>query len=275
MLILYDVVPRVMSAALHHAGLRRDYSGGWIMLRLCYVIVVSLPFVIYYICKAHYIERHSEDFSEEKRYRMARRCISIMMHNGRIKTESYGQELLPKEGGYVMYSNHQGKYDTLGIMYAHPKPCTIVMDAFRSKLPIADSFIELVQGSRLDKRDMKSQMKTILKIAEEVKGGRRYIIFPEGGYDHNKNTLQEFRAGSFKCATKVKAPIVPVAIIDSYKPFGINSLRSVKTQVHFLKPISYEEYGEMTTQEISQLVKSRIAAVIEKQLEEKKKMKAM
>ena len=85
----------------------------------------------------------------------------------------------------------------------------------------------------------------------------------------------EFRAGSFKCATKVKAPIVPVAIIDSYKPFGINSLRSVKTQVHFLKPISYEEYGEMTTQEISQLVKSRIAAVIEKQLEEKKKMKAM
>ena len=116
---------------------------------------------------------------------MARRCISIMMHNGRIRTESHGQELLPKEGGYVMYSNHQGKYDTLGIMYAHPKPCTIVMDAFRSKLPIADSFIELVQGSRLDKRDMKSQMKTILKIAEEVKGGRRYIIFPEGGYDHN------------------------------------------------------------------------------------------
>ncbi|MCI9143975.1 MAG: 1-acyl-sn-glycerol-3-phosphate acyltransferase, partial [Lachnospiraceae bacterium] len=32
-----------------------------------------------------------------------------MMHNGRIKTESTGQERLPKEGGYVMYSNHQGK----------------------------------------------------------------------------------------------------------------------------------------------------------------------
>lgn len=240
------------------------------MLRLCYVVTVSLPFVIYYICKAHYIERHGGNFSEERRYKMARKCISIMMRNGRIETESSGQELLPEEGGYVMYPNHQGKYDTLGIMFAHPKPCTIVMDAYRSKLPIVDSFIDLVQGSRLDKHDMKSQMKTILKISEEVKAGRRYIVFPEGGYDHNKNTMQEFRAGSFKCATRVKAPIVPVAIIDSYKPFGVNSLRRVKTQVHFLEPILYEEYGGMSTQEIADLVKSRIALVLEKKSKEGK-----
>jgi len=236
------------------------------MLRLFYVIFISCPFVAYYICKAHYIERHGENFSEERRYKMARRCISIMMHNGRIETESYGQELLPKEGGYVMYPNHQGKYDTLGIMISHPKPCTIVMDAYRSKLPIADSFIELVQGSRLDKHDMKSQMKTVMKIADEVKAGRRYIVFPEGGYDHNKNDLQEFMAGSFKCATRAKAPIVPVALIDSYKPFGVNSLRKVRTQVHFLAPIFYEEYAGMTTREIAELVKSRIAAVIERQM---------
>ena len=68
-----------------------------------------------------------------------------------------------------------------------------------------------------------------------------------------------------------RAPIVPVAIIDSYKPFGVNSLRRVRTQVHFLEPILYEEYYEMTTQEISDLVKSRIACTIEKQLREKNK----
>lgn len=161
------------------------------MLRLCYVVVVSLPFVMYYICKARYIERHDENFSEERRYKMARRCISIMMRNGRIRTESTGQEHLPPEGGYIMYSNHQGKYDTLGIMISHPKPCTIVMDADRSTLPITNSFIDLVHGQRLDKTDMRSQLKTILEIAEEVKEGRRYIIFPEGGYGRNKkNELQ-------------------------------------------------------------------------------------
>nr|WP_321152290.1 lysophospholipid acyltransferase family protein [uncultured Acetatifactor sp.] len=236
------------------------------MIRICYVVVVSLPLVVYYICKAHYIERHGERFSEETRYKMARKCIGIMMRNGRIETESFGQELLPKEGGYVMYSNHQGKYDTLGIMSSHPKPCTIVIDAYRSKLPITDTFIDLVQGSRLDKTDMKKQVHMILQIADEVKNGRRYIVFPEGGYDHNKNELQDFMAGSFKCATKAKAPIVPVAIIDSYKPFGVNSLRKVKTQVHFLAPIFYEEYGKMTTAEIAEMVKGRISSTIDRQL---------
>lgn len=243
------------------------------MLRLVYVVAVSLPFVVYYICKVRYIERHGEKFSEERRYRMARRCISIMMHNGRIRTESRGQELLPKEGGYVMYSNHQGKYDTIGIMSSHPKPCTIVIDAYRSRLPITDSFIDLVQGSRLDKGDMKKQMKTIMDIAGEVKAGRRYIIFPEGGYDHNKNDLQDFMPGAFKCAVWAKAPIVPVAIIDSYKPFGMNSLRKVRTYVHFLEPISFEEYSGMKTGEIAELVKARIAVDIEDQIRKKSRLR--
>ncbi len=237
------------------------------------MVVISLPFVVYYICKAHYIERHGERYSEEERYKMARKCIRIMMRYGRIQTESFGQELLPEDGGYVMYSNHQGKYDTLGIMSSHPKPCTIVIDAYRSKLPITDSFIELVQGSRLDKTDMRKQLKTILQIADEVKNGRRYIIFPEGGYDHNKNELQDFMAGSFKCATKARAPIVPVAIIDSYKPFGVNSLRKVKTQVHFLEPILFEEYGKMTTAEIAGMVKDRIASAIDMELSRRKEMR--
>lgn len=217
-----------------------------------------MPFIAYYLLKAKVIEKVGGNFSEEKRYRMARRCIRIMMRHGRIRTEYTGQEYLPKEGGYVMYPNHQGKYDSLGIMYAHPRPCTIVMDDERSRLPIVSPFIDLIKGKRLNKRDMKSQLKTILQVAEEVRCGRRYIVFPEGGYDHNKNDVQDFMPGSFKCATRAKAPIVPVALIDSYKPFGINSLRKVRTQVHFLKPLFYEEYREMTTPQIAELVKRRI-----------------
>jgi 1-acyl-sn-glycerol-3-phosphate acyltransferase len=232
------------------------------MLRLCYVVVLSLPFIFYYTGKARLIEKFYGSFQEERRYRMAQKCIRIVMRHGRIETKSYGQELLPKEGGYVMYSNHQGKFDTLGIMYAHEAPCTIVMDYYRSKLPIVDPFIDLLKGKRLDKTDMKSQVKTVLEIAQEVGEGRRYIVFPEGGYDHNRNDLQEFMPGAFKCATKAKVPIVPVALIDSYKPFGENSLRKVTTQVHFLKPILFEEYNGMTTPQIAEMVKERIAEKI-------------
>lgn len=233
------------------------------MLRLVYVVIVSLPSIIVYMVKTHFVEKFSGHFSEEKRYRMAVRCIRIVMRHGRIETKSFGQELLPAEGGYVMYSNHQGKYDTLGIMQAHPKPCTVVMDYYRSKLPIVDPFIDLIRGKRLDKTNMKSQMRTILEIVEEVRAGRRYIVFPEGGYDNNKNDVQAFMPGAFKCATKACVPIVPVAIIDSYKPFGQNSLRRVRTQVHFLEPIPYEQYKDMTTPEIAELVRGRIVEKIQ------------
>lgn len=232
------------------------------MLRMCYVIIISLPFILLYLVRVAYIEKHSENYTEADRYKVARQAISIMQHNGFIHTDVYGQDNLPEEGGYVMYANHQGKYDALGIISGHQKPCTVMIDDKRSHKIITSQFIDLLKGTRLDKTDMRAQLKTILGVVSEVKAGRRYIIFPEGGYDHNRNEVHEFLPGAFKCAIKSKSPIIPVALIDSYKPFEINSLKPVKTQVHFLKPIFYEDYKEMTSKEIADMTKSRIEATI-------------
>ena len=232
------------------------------MLRLVYVCLISAPIIIYYIWKVGYIERHSTHYSEARRYRIAQHIVSIMKHNAFIHTKVYGQDNLPAEGGYVMYANHQCKYDCLGIIGAHKKPCTMVMDEKRSRLPIANEFVTLLQGSRLDKTSMKTQLDTIIKVIGEVKSGRRYIIFPEGGYDKNHNHVMEFMPGSFKCAMKAKSPIVPVALIDSYKPFEYNSLRPVTTQVHFLEPLYYEDYKELSTREVSELVRTHIVETI-------------
>ena len=161
-------------------------------------------------------------------------------------------------GGYVLYANHQGKYDALGIMDAHKKPCTVMMDAKRSKMIIVDQFITLIDGCRIDKTDIKSQVEATRKVTKEVKKGRRYIVFPEGGYFHNRNAIKEFMPGAFKCAVRANCPIVPVLLVDSYKPFEINSLRRVKTQVHFLPAIYPEEYEGLTTDQIAKLVRNRI-----------------
>lgn len=232
------------------------------MPRLVYLCIVCLPFILYYLWKVGYIERHDWRYDEADRYKFARRMVAIMKRNGRIHTDAYGTENLPKDGGYVMYANHQGKYDTLGIISVHQKPCTVMMDEQRSHLILADQFITLLKGCRLDKSDMKSQMKAILSVTDQVKKGRRYIIFPEGGYYKNQNNVKSFMPGSFKCAMKAKSPIVPVALIDSYKPFGINSLKKVTTQVHFLEPIYYDTYKDMTSREISELVRNKIVEAI-------------
>lgn len=52
---------------------------------------------------------HPEKYSVEERYALARHVIRLMKVTGGIHTKSYGTELLPTEGGYMMYPNHQGK----------------------------------------------------------------------------------------------------------------------------------------------------------------------
>ncbi len=228
------------------------------MLRLVWVIGISLPFIVYYFFRLVYVENHPDKFTEEDRYAIGKNMVNQAMRNSFIHTKGYGMEKLPAEGGYVMYPNHQGKFDVLGIIHVHEKPCTLVIDEKRSHLPFANEVTRLLRGVRLDRTDMRAQVNCIMQIAEEVAAGRRYILFPEGGYTFNENHLQEFHAGAFKCALKAKCPIVPVVLVDSYVPFGRNGLQPVFTQVHFLDPIPYEAYKDCRTQEIAAMVKQAI-----------------
>lgn len=191
------------------------------MIKFIYVILMNLFRAPYMIPKMRREADHPEKYSVEERYALARHVIRLMKVTGGIHTKSYGTELLPTEGGYMMYPNHQGK--------------------------------------RLDKKDVRQALTIINEVSEEVKQGKRYILFPEGGYEfNNKNHVCDFKAGSFKIALKTKAPIVPVALIDSYKVFNSFCLGPVTTQVHYLKPILYDEYGGLKTHEIADLVKVRI-----------------
>ena len=241
------------------------------MTRFYYAILISIPIIIYYICKAEYYAHHRERYDEDTCYRLAKNIVNWVKRNARVKTISYGEENLPKEGGYIMYSNHQGRYDAIGIISGHDKPCTVVMDSERSKLPIAKQVVDLLSGVRMNKADIKQQVRAARDVRRGVEQGRRFIYFPEGKYDDNKNTLQEFHAGAFKCAQQARVPIVPVAIYDSHIVFTFNSLKKVTTQVLFMEPIYYEEYSGLTTHEISDMVKERIEEGLYKLDENRKK----
>ena len=110
--------------------------------------------------------------------------------------------------------------------------------------------------------DIRQGLKVIQQVADEVKKGRNYLIFAEGTRSKMQNKLQEFKGGSFKSAVKAQCPIVPVALIDSYKSFDTNSIEKLTVQVHFLKPIPYEEYQGMKTTQIAAMVKERIEDTI-------------
>lgn len=228
------------------------------MVRFILVIISCFFLILYYVPKMAYYAKHPERYDESRCYQMARVISEHIKRRGRISTVATGIDNLPKEGGYVMFANHQGKYDALGIIAAHPNPISFVMDEKRSKMFITTQFCDLLRAKRLDRSDIHQQVQIINEVATEIQTGRRYLLFPEGGYNHNYNTLGEFVPGSFKIAKKAKCPIIPVVLYDSFKPFEGKSLKKVITQLAFLDPIPYEMFEKMQTSEIRDMVVEKI-----------------
>lgn len=237
------------------------------MFKFFYIIFINLWRAPYMFPRMHRYIKRNDKYSDEQRYKLVQKLVRIIKRGLRIKTKAYGIENLPKEGGYIMYPNHQGKYDALGIFNTHEKPCTFVVEEEVSYWPLVNEVLELLHGKRLNRDVPRKAVKVMNEIMEETKKGKRYIIFPEGYYDNNKNSINEFKAGSFKCAVRARVPIVPVALIDSYKAFkGFTILRSTRTKVYYLEPITYEVYKDMKTTEIRDLVVERISNCIKEHL---------
>ena len=234
------------------------------MIRLSYTIVRSVFKLAGAIKHMHDIvkeeRKHPEKYNEENNYKYVREyVVEILKKTGHIETEGFGMENLPKEGGYMMYPNHQGKYDVYGMISVHDKPCSFVMDIEKSNSLFIKQITDILSGKRLDKKNNRQAITIINEVAKEVEEGRRIILFPEGEYDNNKkNSLINFKSGCFKISLKSKTPIVPVVLIDSYKVFNSSEFGKIKTQVHFLKPIFYDEYKNFNTHQIADLVKEKI-----------------
>lgn len=233
------------------------------MLRFIYVILLNCWRAFYILPTMRYKANRPARYTLQDRYDYAKRVVHYMQRTGKITTKAYGLENLPKKNGYAMYSNHQGKYDALGIVDMHERPCSLVMDEARSHVMLTAQFLDLLESKRLVLDDMRQGLKIMKEITREIKEDHKnFLIFPEGGYTDNHNMVCEFKGGSFKCAQKAAAPIVPVAIINSWKVFGAEGLSPVETEVHFLPPICYEEYKDMNTNEIASTVQKRIQQAI-------------
>lgn len=224
------------------------------VVRLFYLV----PAWFYRICKYG----KSDKYTEEQRYGVIYDKIHKINRAGRVIIDAHGIENLPREGGYIMFPNHQGLFDTLALFQTHEKPFTCVVKKEMEHVFFVKQVIRLLRAQLMDREDVRQSMKVIMQMAKEVKEGRRYVIFAEGTRSREGNKVQDFKAGTFKAATMAKCPIVPVALIDAYKPFDTNTIKKVTVQVHYLTPIQYDEYKDMKTAEIAAEVRGRIVETI-------------
>lgn len=211
--------------------------------------------------------KHTDAYSYEEKYAHIRYILKHVCKSGNIDLQVTGLENIPKEDGFLMCGNHQGIFDIIAIVDSFERPLAAVLKKELNEIPFLKQVVQCTHSYPMDREDIRQSMKVIQAVTKELQDGRSILIFPEGTRSKKGNTMGEFHAGSFKCALKAKATILPFALIDSYKVLDQDGCAPLSVQLHYLAPIPYEEYKDMKTNEIAALVKSRIAEAIEEHTE--------
>ena len=209
----------------------------------------------------HYA-KHTDEYPEEEKYRHIQYILKRAVKGGNVDLQVTGLENIPQENGFMLYANHQGMFDVLAIAATCDNPLGAVLKKELYNIPLLHQIAICTNSFAMDREDVRQSLTVIQNVTAEVQKGRNYLIFPEGTRSKLGNEMLEFHGGSFRCATKSKCPVIPAALIDSYKVLDQKGSKPVSMQLHYLKPIYYEEYQGMKPAEVAALVKERIAAKI-------------
>ena len=232
------------------------------MKRIILMVLYNLPFVPYWWWQLCHFAKHTDDIPEPEKYALLKKIVLHANKGGRVKIDVHGKEHIPTDQSFVFFPNHQGLFDVLAILEACDVPFSVVAKKEVKDVPFLKQVFAIMKAKIMDREDVRQSLQVILDVTQEVKNGRNYLIFPEGTRSRRGNQVGDFKGGSFKCAVKAKAPIVPVALLNAFEPFDRNSIAPVTVQVHFLEPIPYEVYQSMKTTEIAEIVKTRIEETI-------------
>jgi len=233
------------------------------MNRIVTMVLKNLPIVPGAWQKLCRYAKHPEKYSEEEMYRHIQYILKRAVRGGNVDLQVSGTENIPKEGGFMLYANHQGMFDVLAVAATCDIPVGAVLKKELYDIPFLHQVAICTKSFPMDREDVRQSLTVIQSVIREVKAGRNYLIFPEGTRSRNGNQMGQFHSGSFRCATRSKCPIVPVALVDSFKVLDQKGSKPVTVQIHYLKPICWEEYGNLKTTELAALVKERIAQAIQ------------
>jgi len=173
-------------------------------------------FIALYLTNSYGLKlRRTEDPEEKKQLRLAYSKEQLGALNIEIRVEN--EEKLPKEGQYLLVSNHRTIIDPpiIEIVLQH----TDIFGLWVAKKELYNSFFFGMfvrnAGCILLDRE-KSQMSGFFAdIKSGVKAGNSIFIFPEGTRNKSDAPVAGFKEGSRIIALKNRLPMLPVYIKDN------------------------------------------------------------
>lgn len=223
----------------------------------------AVPSAWFKLCR---YAKHPERYTREEMYRHIQYIMRLAVSGGNVELMCTGKENIPQEGGFMFYANHQGMFDVLAVAATCDRPLGAVMKSELSNVPFVRQVASCTGSYAMKQDDPREGLRVIQQVTAQVQSGVPYLLFPEGSRSYRNLPLLEFHGGSFRCATKSKCPIVPIALLDCGRVLDGKGSKPLTVEIHYLKPIEYAEYGQMKPAQVAEMVKGRIEAKIQERL---------
>lgn len=176
----------------------------------------------------------------------------------RINPKIKNAHLIPKKASLIV-QNHLNATDPVISMEGLHKYGDIVFMSKKEnfKIPLLGKYMWRSCFQALDRDNPRSAIKTINECARLIAEENINVgVYPEGTRNYTDDYLLDFKDGCFKIALKAKCPIIVTTIRNSPNLFKGWPFKSAGTIITVCKVIEYEEFKDLNTKEISELVRN-------------------
>lgn len=238
------------------------------MIRSILVILTAVLFLIIGIpimlieCIIGKFNRRAKDYSC---LRMVQFIFKVMLFESGIKLTVIGEENVPKDQAALFIGNHRSYFDVILTYSRMPGLCGfIAKDAFE-QVPLLKNWMRALYCLFLDRDNVRSGLKVILKAIEYVKAGVSICVFPEGTRYDGEGMLP-FKEGTMKIAEKSGCPIIPMAltgtrdIYENHRPF----VRSSRVILEYGEPILVQNLTKEEKKFLGKYTQERIQTMLDR-----------
>lgn len=215
----------------------------FIVLYFCY----SLLFVLY---KDILYVFGKKEKAEEYIHRKAKGWSKNAIRMTGSKVVVTGRENIP-EGPVLIVSNHQSNFDIMTLLWGIEKPLGFIAKKEMQKMPLLSYWMNAIGCVFIDRGNPREGLKAIAEGIEKLKSGHTLVVFPEGTRSKD-GKLGEFKAGSFRLATKSGVPILPVALKGTGMVYEMND-HKISSSTIFMKILPPIRVAGMSKDELEQI----------------------
>ena len=186
----------------------------------------------------------------------------IWASGSRMKIE--GIEYVMADRAQIIASNHQSWFDVWALAAIIPKRYRFIAKSELRKVPLFGLAWESCGHISIDRKDRAKAIKALDAAAALMRDDHSAIvIFPEGTRSPTGDLLP-FKKGAFMMALRTGIEIVPAAVLGSraVQKKGDWRVRPGTIIVRFGPPIDSSQYDEDHREELMQIVRERIEAML-------------